>query len=430
MTTRLYSLFFRIRSALWFRPTLASIAAAVLAGLIAGFDSALPQAVAVPAIDPESVKDLLNLLASSMLTVTTVTLSALMVVLNMAVSQASPRALPGLMADEVTQNALSTFIATFVFALFGLLGLGLGYYDASGQTVLFGAGLFLTIWALRYLVQWIHHIAGTLRLGNIVARVQSETANSIKRFHEKPLLDAHPAPPRQDLPTDARLLAMTHSGYLGSIDMEGLQEKAEEQDIRIEILVRPEVFLHPDRPALAIFPAESELSDEAVEKLLQCLTLGEERSYHQDPLLGLQILGEIASRALSPGINDPKTAVICLDRLEALLSQAAKPSAPQEAPKHDRLFLPVLDFGTMIDRALHSIARDGAKAVDVVLRQIAALERIAQAAPAGHIHSVLKQTLDLVQDFAEAGLVLETDRDTVRQAATRLRHRLSGTEPA
>ena len=123
MITKLNNAVIRLRSALWVRPTVASLGAAALALLLAGTDRLLPEFIAIPEVDGGSVKELLTLLASAMLTVTTVTLSALLVVLNMAVSQASPRALPGLMADEVTQNALSTFIATFVFALFGLLGL-------------------------------------------------------------------------------------------------------------------------------------------------------------------------------------------------------------------------------------------------------------------------------------------------------------------
>lgn len=428
MLTQLRGLALQIRSALWFRPTVASVTAAGVAWGIAGVDGALPAGIAIPSVDPELVKELLTLLASAMLTVTTVTLSALMVVLNMAVSQASPRALPGLMADEVTQNALSTFVATFVFALFGLVGLGLALYDRSGLTVLFGTGVVLTVLALRYLVHWMHHIAGTLRLGNIVVRVQHDTNAALDRFLEAPFLGAKAGPERDGPPDGAQLLACRRSAYLCSIDTQELQAQAERHDLRIELLVRPGDFMHPHRPALALTPGTAPLSDKDIGALLDCLLLGEERSYHQDPLLGLQILGEIGSRALSPGINDPKTAIICLDRLEALLCRAAQPPVgkPGEVEACDRLSLPALGFDKMLDRALHSLARDGAKSVEVVLRQISALERIGLAATDAAVSPVLLASLERTVDFAAAGLALESDRAQIRKAATRVRRRLNG----
>ena len=426
MITRLHNFVIRLRSALWFRPTIASIGAAALALILAGTDRLLPEFIAIPEVDDGSVKELLKLLASAMLTVTTVTLSALLLVFNMAASQASPRALPGLMADEVTQNALSTFIATFVFAMAGMLGLALEAYDKSGLSLLFGCGLLLTIQALRYLVQWMHHIAGTLRLGNIVARVHTDTQNSLARFLADPYLGAHPVEGKREAEDGTATLATTRSAYLCGIDMDGLQEIAARNGLTIELMCRPGDFLHRDRPAMAIHIGEERLDDGLREKLLGYFLLGEERSYHQDPLLGLQILGEVASRALSPGINDPKTAIICLDRLEALLSQAAQPPQQEDVPRHDRLSLPALTFQTMLDRAMHSIARDGATDIEVVLRQIAALERIAIAADTAQIRPVLMDMLALTTGYAEDALSLKQDREALEQATMRARRRLSG----
>ncbi|MFO7481495.1 DUF2254 domain-containing protein [Oceanibaculum nanhaiense] len=426
MINWLHNFVLRLRSALWFRPTIASVAAAVLALILAGTDRLLPEFIAIPEVDDGSVKELLKLLASAMLTVTTVTLSALLLVFNMVASQASPRALPGLMADKVTQNALSTFIATFVFAIAGILGLALEAYDKSGLSLLFGCGMLLTVQALRYLVQWMHHIAGTLRLGNIMARVHIDTQDSLARFLKDPHLGAHPVEGKREAEDGTATLATVRSAYLCGIDTDGLQKIAARNGLTIELMCRPGDFLHRDRPAMAIHIGEERLDDRLREKLLDCFLLGEERSTDQDPLLGLQILGEVASRALSPGINDPKTAIICLDRLEALLSQAAQPPQQEDVPRHDRLSLPALTFQTMLDRAMHSIARDGATDIEVVLRQIAALERIAMAADTAQIRPVLMDMLTLTIGYAEDALPLKQDREVLEQAAMRARRRLSG----
>ncbi len=173
-----------IRTALWFRPTAYCLLAVIVAVLVATVDGFLPRdALAwLPQIDSASVEDLLKLLAGSMLTVATVTLSVLMLVLSLAAGQASPRAVPEVMADPVTQNALGTFLATFVFALTALLLLGFDAVNRPGVTLIFCCALLLVMNSVRYLVQWIHHVADSLKLNRIVHRIHRQAQSVLESY--------------------------------------------------------------------------------------------------------------------------------------------------------------------------------------------------------------------------------------------------------
>src|SRR3546814_2102575 len=111
-----------------------------------------------------------------MLTVATVTLSVLMLVLNLAAAQVSPRAVPEVMADQVTQNALGTFLATFVYSLTALLLLGFGAVYGPGLTLVVFGALLLALNAVSYLVQWSHHVAEVLKINRMIDRIHRHAA--------------------------------------------------------------------------------------------------------------------------------------------------------------------------------------------------------------------------------------------------------------
>lgn len=163
-----------VRTALWLRPAAFCTAAALAAALLATVDALLPRGSLawLPDIETGTVTELLKLLASGMLTVAAVTLSVLMLVLSLAAGQVSPRAVPSVMADVVTQNALGTFLATFVYALAALLFIGFGVVTGpGGAALIFLGALLLALNAVRYMVQWTHHVAQVLKINRMVHRI-------------------------------------------------------------------------------------------------------------------------------------------------------------------------------------------------------------------------------------------------------------------
>lgn len=417
----------RLRQTLWFQPALASALAGcwVVLAIIGG--PLLPGMDDLPIPDKDTIVDLLKMGGGSLLTIATVTLSVLMVVLNAAAGQASPRALPGLMSDRMTHRALAAFIGGFVYAVTGVVVLGLGR-DGDGARLLIGAGGLATLsLALYRMVLWFHHIADLLKLSSMIDRIFRTGDQALDTYRMSPAygLRLRPAAmPALDGPGLMPLYPRL-TGHLRLIDVARLAGTAETHQLSVIICHRPGTALHPQKPMAMIRSRDGRQIDDALRTtLIACFDIGRDRTEQQDPLLCLELLCETACRALSPGINDPETAIICLDRLESLLTGLVARPADADAPADtDRLgpgavhvVLPPLPLDLVIDRALMRIARCGADAVEVSCHLLQVLEAIARTARDGADADVARAAAVRAHAHAAAALVTVHDRQRVDAA--------------
>lgn len=420
-----------IRTALWFRPTVWSLVAAFFVIAVAGLDQMIP--VGSPAaravVEPDAVQDLLRLMAGGMLTVTTVSLSMTMVVLNLVANQASPRAVPELLADPVTQNALSAFLATFVFALAALAGFGCGALAPAGANLIFLAAVALGLWAIRYMVQWMHHVANSSKLNEIIAKVYDQADKSLADYLARGNEEAAQFPDRD--PAEAIRLNATRTGYVQLIDVARLRDLAGDRDLDIRLHVREGDFVHPNLPVMTVWGSAAE-EGRWEDDPRACVVVGRERTPEGDPCLGIELLTEIACRALSPGVNDPQSALVSLDHLGALLSRAAAVPADRYPPttiKGGRLELQSVDFTLLLFRALRPVSRDGAAQTEVARRILEILLHLASIAAADHLAVIRRETARaaelacaaqaLAEDKAGLeGLSLQVDALCARRSAT------------
>lgn len=408
-----------IRAALWFRPTAYCLLAVVVAIFVATVDGFLPRdsLAWLPQIDGAGVEDLLKLLAGSMLTVATVTLSVLMLVLSLAAGQASPRAVPEVMADPVTQNALGTFLATFVFALTALLLLGFDAVNRPGVTLIFFCALLLVMNSVRYLVQWIHHVADSLKLNRIVHRVHRQAKQVLEDYLDcAPAVACEAATARAGA---AREICAGSTGYLQLIDGERLHALACAHDLVIRLAAAEGDFVHPRRRLMTL--CGPPVDDATVAALRATAVVGFERSHAGDPRLGFELLAEIAGRALSSGINDPQSALVCIAYLGSLLSLAGargRADYPADRTPNGRVHFRRADFGALLERAIRPLARDGANSAEVLCALMDCLIELAGSAHADHLEAIEQEALR-VAGFGAEGLALEIDRrklaDMMRQ---------------
>ncbi|MCB2102829.1 MAG: DUF2254 domain-containing protein, partial [Rhodobacterales bacterium] len=238
-----------IRSALWFRPTAYSLAMLGLAVVLAVADGHLPEPMVrwLPDIGVPVVENLLRLLASSMLTVTTVTLSVLILVLSLAAGQASPRTVPELMADPPTQRALGTFLGSFVFSLSALVFLGVEAITGPGVALTFAVALLLVASALRHLVQWIHHVSDALKLNRVIERVHRQSHAVLDRYLD-PATDSESDGDDDGTEPDGADRFPVHphrAGYVQFIDAEALGRLAGRHDLRLRLAVGEGAFVQP-----------------------------------------------------------------------------------------------------------------------------------------------------------------------------------------
>jgi len=422
MFTRLKNLARIIRTALWFRPAVWSLLAAAAVVGIASLDQKLADIGlgSRAMVEAEAVKDLLRLMAGGMLTVTTVTLSVTMVVLSLAANQASPRAVPELMADPVTQNALSTFLATFVFALAALAAFGYGAVAPAGVNLIFVAAVILGLWAVRYLVQWMHHVAQSSKLNEIISKVFDQADSSLAEYLANGDEDAVPFP--ELAPEDGRDLIASRAGYVQLIHVARLRETAADHGLFIRVHVREGDFVRPGLPLMTVW-RDGEGGQWRDDDPRDCIAVGRERTGEGDPRLGVELLAEIACRALSPGINDPQSALVCLDYLGALLARAAAVPADRYPPasiRNGRLCLRPIEFEHLLVRALRPVMRDGAEKAEVAQKVFEVLLDLAGAAHQDYLPAIRREAAR-AEALAERTLVLPDDKAALAALARRIK---------
>ncbi len=393
----LQSIVLRLRAALWFVPACCAVVAAVLAPLLARLDALFgADSGILYAGGPDSARQMLGVVASSVLTFAGLTFSITIVALQLASSQFSPRVLRSFLRDRWTQWAMGVFIGTFVFALLTLREVRGS--DAGGGAFVPGLGVTVTLVlglaSIAALMGFIHHIAQSIRVVTVLGQIVGETATALDRWYpDEPRMRtsvglADPAPgPR-------RLVASPRTGVLNWYDRDGFVRHATDDDLTIELLPAAGSYVVRGQALLRV-TGHGELDER---RLLSEVGFGAEREIGMDPAFGLRQLVDIAERALSPGVNDPTTAVQCIDRLHGLLRRVATRDLAVGDHVVDgvlRLRVPVAAWGDLVGLASDELRHWGA-ASPRVLQRLEAMLTDLWALVDEDRRDVLEQQLGLV----------------------------------
>lgn len=398
----------RLRERLWIRPLFVgsvSIGAIFLADLL---DTTGLRRV-VPEITRESTETLLRIIASSMLMMATFAVASMVAAFASASRSATPRSLPLIIGDNVSQNTLSVFIGAFIYSAIALMALMNGSYGGKGSLfVLFSLTIVVLAVIIITFVRWVDSIARLGRLEHTIDKVEEAAGDAIQARQKAPRLGGVAA----DGPPDgARAVFGDEIGYVQRVDTAALQERALKSQLRIVVAALPGTFCAPNRPvAWVVREASGLLSDEDTEAIADAFVIGGSRVFDQDPRFGLLVLSEIASRALSPAVNDPGTAIGVTGTLVRLFAKWNECGRTGDVPEvHcDRVAVPELSMADMFDDAFTGIARDGAGTVEVVVRLLKALESLAASGDSAMRDNALRHArLALVR----AGNALEIPDD-------------------
>lgn len=381
MPAKLRRLAAHLEATFWLRPTLAVLAGAAVVAILLLADPT-GRLDWLPAPPAAAVAAILSPLAASALTITTVAFSVVMVVFTLAAGNASPRALRELMADREMQNGLATFLGVLAFAIAGQVAVGT---DAAGSAALAALAVLAMAASLVLIGAFIalmHHVSELMKLGRVIDRLHRAAGEAISGMlagaDETAPCPSWPAPPL--VPLGAK-----EPGYVVDIDVAMLAELAAEHDLRLEITVRVGDFASAIVPLLRLSSAPRD--PEALDALRGAFDIAAERDTDSDPRQGLELLGEIGCRALSPAVNDPITATVCLDHLGDLLAGPAGlvPGRwPQGGHPDGRISRPVIGFAQLLDTGMPLIARSGCGFLVVVARVLEVLARLDEIADPAH----------------------------------------------
>lgn len=363
----------------------------------------------------DAIDDILNILASSMLAVTTFSLTTMVSALSAATSNVTPRATKLLTADSTSQNVLGTFVGAFLFSLIGIIALSTGLYGRQGRFILFAATLVVIALIIITLLHWIDYLAHLGRVGETTNKVEAVTREALEQRAKTPYLGANPLTTRARIPHNCDPVHAATIGYVQHIDIGSLSSCAEKHDGQIFVLALPGAFADPGHPIAYVSHIEK---GKAHDKIRAAFTIDDERTYDDDPRFGLCVLSEIASRALSPAVNDPGTAIDVIGRAVRLLLtwEEGDDLLPEKEVVYPRIWVPPIKIEDMFDDIFTPIARDGANMVEVHMRLQKAFLTLSRARRHGFV-SAAQTHSQFALEQAEQCVRTERERILLRSLA-------------
>lgn len=435
MWTRLRHLWEIITTGYWFVPTVMSIVAIVAAFVLLHLDrtDALPvdRAAWLYTGGADGAKTVLSTVASSVITVAGVAFSITIAALSQASSQFGPRLLRNFMRDTGNQVVLGTFVATFLFCLLVLRAIR-GEFEGGQPFVPHAsvtAAVLMAAASIAMLIYFIHHISVSLQAPVIVAAVAADLHAAIARFPEWPgeagrgQRDADVEPAKAGRPVFARC-----DGYVQVIDEGGLLELARGHDLVLALAYRPGSHIIKGSVIARVWPPErfTDAIGDAVNEEFIC---GNRRTPEQDVEFSFRQLAEIAVRALSPGINDPFTAINCIDALGSALVHVSRRQLPEpylaDEDQRVRVVRPVTTFEGLVDASYQQIRQYGQTSVAVTIRLLEILTECARQMPEQDRQQALRRHAEMIYVGAKQVITGTGDLADVQERWDSFRHAAS-----
>ena len=397
--------FNRTSQKLWFKPLifcLLSIGGALIAHL--ADDTFLTDIV--PDIKQDSLDDLLSTLSNSMLVIAIFAVGSMISAFSAASGTATPRSFKLIVADDVSQNALSIYIGSFIFSIVASVAFKNGYYGKAGYFVLFVLTLTVFLIVIITFLRWVERISKLGRLGHTIHKIEVETGKSFQKRIDIPRMGGASIIERE---VKGIPIFNDEIGYIQHVNMIKLQELAESLEIIITLNCLPGTFITPDRALAYIVSGNDDFSLKEKKKLSKAFILDNTRSYDADPRFGLIALSEIGSRALSPGINDPGTAIAIINSYVKLFHLwFLNKDVSSTKIKYNRIEVPEIEDTDIFEDAFRPIARDGAGNIEVMIRMQKAFKTIYTFVPDEIKEIVIMNAQDA---FNRAKLVIDHKDD-------------------
>ena len=414
-----------LRTSLWFVPAVMTVAAIVAAATVeidrrlladartAGLDLAFGGGV-------EGARGVLGAIAGSIIAVTGTVFSITIVALQLASSQFTPRVLRNFTSDRGNQVVLGVFIGTFTYALLVLRTVRSAADDGEPfvPSLAVGVAIVLALASVGFLIYFIHHTARSIRAAVIIDRATRDTLGLVDELFPEPVGRPADRPPEAAPAEWPATVAAEAAGYLQAVDADGLFEVARERGLTLRMEPNVGEFVLPGAALASAWPAGA-VDEEVVGIVRDAFITGPERTLQHDVELGLRQLADIAVKALSPGINDPTTATICVDRLAEILVALGNRQLPERARADEdgraRLFAPGSTFERAVELSFDQIRHYGTGDPTVARHLLGTLERLALLIPPDRRPPLARQ-VQAILNAARDSIGEPTDLRRVEQA--------------
>ncbi|MBN1631569.1 MAG: DUF2254 domain-containing protein [Thermoleophilia bacterium] len=446
-STRLRQMGGRLTANYWFIPSTMTIVAVGLSFLlpwidrrIGGIPGSIPGWIYEGGAD--GARAVLSTIAGSMMTVAALVFSITIVGLTTASQQFGPRLLRNFIRDRGYQIVLGTFLANFIYCLLVLRTVEEVGDEHFVPYVSIAVALLLAIAGVGVLVYFIHHAAFSLRADNIVAATGRELKSAIDRLYPvREDNDVTTSTARKNdngrklpegFPSGARDVPARKSGYVQAIDQDRLAKLAQEHHLVLRLDYRPGHFLTEDEALVDCWP-DRELPDDLLDDLNQCVVVGPQRPLAQDVESAIEQLVGLALRALSPSINDPDTAILCIDQLTDALARAVERDIPPALlPSQGEVSLVTypLTFPRLVDQAISRIRQYGRGSVPVTVRLLESLAAIGQRTQNESSRTAVFAQAQMLKRSSDEAIPEEHDRRLIDMRFRAVEKALDGSSSA
>ncbi len=429
VTNRLFRLYHRVTGSIAFYPTLIAVGLASLCVVTIVLEMTWLQPYKED-LDLGLVKNadnarlILGTLVAGIISLMVFSFSMVMVVLNSAASSLSPRVIPGLISSRSHQVVLGVYLGTIINSLMLISTIQEGD-DINVPSLGIFLALGLAVICLCLFVYFIRSISLSIQVDFILNRVYKQTLAQL-RTRRRQLQDSHgPA-----WPDDAQwsVVRARRSGYFKALNVTAAHDVLDEHDARMTVQVHYGFFVMPGHPLMRI---DRELDDDCTNRLLDCFDFYVEEYAHRHFFFGFKQIVEIAVRALSPGINDPGTAIKAIDMLSVLLAERMEMPDHEVAHAQDRppIFIRELNLHQLLQMTFGPQRRYGADDLQVLQALLQACKNLLYAAKDADTERVLLRHAQAVVDQAAISLSGALDRQAMVEAVRSLNQAVRHAEP-
>ncbi len=429
VTNRLFRLYHRVTGSIAFYPTLIAVGLASLCVVTIVLEMTWLQPYKED-LDLGLVKNadnarlILGTLVAGIISLMVFSFSMVMVVLNSAASSLSPRVIPGLISSRSHQVVLGVYLGTIINSLMLISTIQEGD-DINVPSLGIFLALGLAVICLCLFVYFIRSISLSIQVDFILNRVYKQTLAQL-RTRRRQLQDSHgPA-----WPDDAQwsVVRARRSGYFKALNVTAAHDVLDEHNARMTVQVHYGFFVMPGHPLMRI---DRELDDDCTNRLLDCFDFYVEEYAHRHFFFGFKQIVEIAVRALSPGINDPGTAIKAIDMLSVLLAERMEMPDHEVAHAQDRprIFIRELNLHQLLQMTFGPQRRYGADDLQVLQALLQACKNLLYAAKDADTERVLLRHAQAVVDQAAISLSGALDRQAMVEAVRSLNQAVRHAEP-
>ena len=385
---------YALRGGFLIRPLVIALVLGALGAVLSSLEEATSLVGAwIPSIlfpsrqDPGVAQVILSSIATSIMTVVAIVFAILLMTLTLASTQFSPRILISFVRDRTTQWTLGVFLGTFSYCMAALPAARALPQPFVPVATVTGA-MALALVSVGWLIYFIHHISQSISVNHIVDRIARETESVIE------ILMPHPRGPfllpvRSEAPfAGGGTIINRRSGYIRYVDIDHLINLAKTYHISVHLERRVGQFVPAGVPLARVSKPERLAAERAVD-FITAFDIGPARTLQQDVEFGIIQIVDIALRAMSPAVNDPSTAISCVDQLSRIMivwiGRMPPPSHYYAPPHVLRLFVPWITFDELLDTAFEQIRHYAAADIAVSLRLLRAFRDIATTTEHGDL---------------------------------------------